>query len=310
MNEHRIIIDCDPGIDDCLALLLAAAYPHRIALLGVTTVAGNVSLARTTENARRILSLAGRPDVPVHAGSAQAIAGPGARAAQVHGADGIGGVLLPESMTPLASEAGVAFLIESLLAAPAGSITLCVTGPMTNIARALGEAPEIAERCRALVFMGGAAFVAGNMGTAGRAEFNIFTDPKAAAITLAAPFPRVVMFGLDLTRQAAVTGPRLAALEVLPTASAKAAAAMIGGYGRAEKYLHDPNVIAWLLAPELYRGEAHSLTVELAPGDNYGRTLAAPPENGPAGARPVLIMKELAAEGFFRLLNDSLARLP
>jgi purine nucleosidase len=204
-GRARIILDCDPGIDDALAILLALCAPERIGLLALTTVAGNVPLAATTRNAGRVLALAGHPEVPIHPGCARAIMGPIERGAEVHGADGLGGVALPEPLRPVHPRHAVDTLVETVMEAPPGAITLCVTGPMTNVALALIKEPAVAARLKALVFMGGAAFVSGNMGEAGVAEFNAFTDPHAAEIVLSAELPEVVMMGLDVTRQALVT---------------------------------------------------------------------------------------------------------
>ena len=266
-------------------------------------------LATTTRNAGRVLTLAGHPEVPVHAGCARAIMGPIERGAEVHGADGLGNVALPEPLRPPEEAHAVDLLVETILGAPPGTITLCVTGPMTNVALAIVKEPTVASRLKALVFMGGAAFVSGNMGEAGVAEFNFFTDPHAAEIVLSAELPEVVMMGLDVTRQALVTPERLDLLAASGGASARAAAAMLGAYGRETKHLHDPTVIAYLLAPELFKGRDASVSVNCGPGPMIGHSLAEVPSD-PASRRPsVTVMTELDAEGFFAFLTQGLAKL-
>jgi purine nucleosidase len=309
-GRERIILDCDPGIDDALAILLALSAPERIELLALTTVAGNVPLTATTRNAGRVLALAGHPEIPVHGGCARAIMGPIERGAEVHGADGLGNVSLPEPASPPQQTHAVDFLTQTILEEPSSSLTLCVTGPMTNIALAIIKEPAIAARLKALVFMGGAAFVPGNMGEAGVAEFNFFTDPHAAEIVLSAPLPKVVMMGLDVTRQALVTPERLDRLAASGGASARAAAAMLSAYGRETKHLHDPTVIAYLLAPELFRGREATASVDCGPGPMLGHSLAEVPADPTSKRPPVTVMTELDAEGFFALLTRGLAKLP
>lgn len=309
-GRARIIFDCDPGIDDALAILLALSAPERIELLALTTVAGNVPLAATTRNAGRVLALAGHPEVPIHPGCARAVMGPIERGAEVHGADGLGGVALPEPLRPVHPRHAVDTLVETVMEAPPGTITLCVTGPMTNVALALIKEPAVAARLKALVFMGGAAFVSGNMGEAGVAEFNAFTDPHAAEIVLSAELPEVVMMGLDVTRQALVTPARLDHMAASGGSAAQAAAAMLRAYGREKKFLHDPTVIAYLLAPELFRGRQATLQVDCGPSPMIGRTAATVPPNQASGRPRVTVMTELDSNGFFALLSDGLARLP
>ena len=308
MSRQKIILDCDPGIDDALAILLALGAPESIDLLGITTVVGNVGLAQTSDNARRVLALAGREDIPVFAGCGRALMGPVERGAEVHGADGLGGTPLPAPTRPADRKHGVDFIVETVMGSEPGSVTLCPTGPMTNVALAFVKEPAVATRLRALVFMGGAAFTSGNMGEAGNAEFNFFTDPHAAEIVLTSGASRIVMMGLDVTRKAVASPPRIAKLAAAGTRSARAAAAMLQAYGRGEKYLHDPTVIAYLIEPDLFEGSEGSLSVDCLPGAQYGKSVAGPRED--SGGRPtVTIMTSIDAEGYFDLLATHLARL-
>jgi pyrimidine-specific ribonucleoside hydrolase len=184
-----LVIDTDPGIDDALAILLALASPE-VDLRLVTTVHGNVELAQTTENALRVLHLAGRPDVPVAAGARESLvhAQP-ERAGHVHGAAGLGGVELAPSAAGVDPRPAVVALAELLLSSPE-PVTIAAVGPLTNNALLLRVFPDAAARIGRLVVMGGSAARGGNVTAA--AEFNVWADPEAAAIVFAAGVPHVV----------------------------------------------------------------------------------------------------------------------
>ncbi len=190
-----LVIDTDPGIDDALAILLALASPE-VDLKLVTTVHGNVDLALTTENALRVLHLAGRSDVPVAAGARASLIHPQPRrAGHVHGAEGLGGVQLPPSPARLDPRPAVVALAELLMSSPE-PVTVAPIGPLTNIALLLAVYPEAAARIDRLVVMGGSAMRGGNVTAA--AEFNIWSDPEAAAAVFGSTIP-TVMVGLDVT---------------------------------------------------------------------------------------------------------------
>jgi pyrimidine-specific ribonucleoside hydrolase len=190
-----LVIDTDPGIDDTLAILLALASPE-VDLRLVTTVHGNVDLAQTTENALRVLHLAGRSDVPVAAGARGPLVHPLAqRAGHVHGAAGLGGVELPPSPARLDPRPAVVALAE-LLASSERPVTVVAIGPLTNVALLLAVYPEAAERIGRLVVMGGSAGAGGNVTAA--AEFNAWADPEAAQAVFSSTVP-TVMVGLDVT---------------------------------------------------------------------------------------------------------------
>ncbi len=199
MTVQKIIIDCDPGIDDALALVFAHGSPG-LRLCGVTTVAGNVPLDMTTANALRVADFVGIRDVPVVAGSAGPLLRTGLTAHDVHGASGLGGALLPAPSSRAADTHAVDYLIETIGAAP-GEITLIAIGPLTNIALAVRREPRLAGWVRDMVIMGGSA---GRGNTTPAAEFNIAADPEAAAIVFAAGWT-VTMVGLDVTLQARAT---------------------------------------------------------------------------------------------------------
>ncbi|MCE8442022.1 nucleoside hydrolase [Rhodovulum sulfidophilum] len=310
---RKIIIDTDPGQDDAVAILLALASPDEIEVLGLTAVAGNVPLALTQKNARMICELAGRHDIRIFAGCDRPLAGQLVTAEHVHGRTGLDGPTLPEPTMPLQEAHAVAFLIETLRAAPEGEVTLCPLGPLTNIATALREAPEIAPRIREIVLMGGAYFEVGNITPA--AEFNIFVDPEAAAIVFGSGIPITVM-PLDVTHKALVTAPRNAAFRTLGTPVGRAVAAMTDFFERydREKYgsegapLHDPCVTAYLIRPELFRGR--HINVEIETEGRFTRGMTVADWWGVSGRAPnATFMGDLDADGFFGLLTDRLGRL-
>lgn len=305
MPPHRIILDCDPGVDDAVALLLAFASPDEIELLGVTTVAGNVPLADTTRNALRVCALANRSDVPVFAGCERAILPADRNPGGVHGADGLGDVGLPDASFPTQPGHAVDFIIETVMRAP-GQVTLCPIGPMTNVALALLKAPEIAGRIASIVFMGGAAFCPGN--STPEAEFNVWFDPHAAEVVLTSGVP-LVMFGLDVTRLAHMTPERLEALRMQAGPVGAAAVAMMRRYAIGDPLLHDPCVIANLIDPSLFDGVDAAVSVDVTSPLTVGRTVAAVSERHRAGrAANCRVITGVDDERLFKLLEERLAR--
>ena len=194
-----MILDCDPGIDDALAIIFGCGHPG-LDLVGLTTVSGNVDLGKVTANALSVLELGGCPGVPVVAGSGQPLLRPPLDARGVHGESGLGAARLPAARAGPVGGHAVDFLIDTIGAAR-GDITLVATGPLTNIALALRREPRLAGWARDFVIMGGSA-ARGNVTPA--AEFNIAVDPEAAAIVFGAGW-RVTMVGLDVTLQARAT---------------------------------------------------------------------------------------------------------
>jgi purine nucleosidase len=196
-----IILDCDPGIDDALAIAFAAGSPE-IELAGLTTVAGNVELAKTTANALAVASFVGLGSVPVTAGCGTPLLRPALHAGHVHGESGLGGAVLPVPARTAEAGHAIDFIIAAAAAAP-GEITLVATGPLTNIGLALRREPRLASWVGDFVIMGGSAS-RGNVTPA--AEFNIWADPEAAAIVFGAAWPNGVrMIGLDVTLLARAT---------------------------------------------------------------------------------------------------------
>ncbi|TVQ08715.1 MAG: nucleoside hydrolase [Leptolyngbya sp. DLM2.Bin27] len=309
MPPRPLIIDCDPGVDDAIALLLALASPAEFDLLGITTVAGNVPLALTTANARRICHLAQRPDVPVYAGCPRPMLRSLITATEIHGATGLQGANLPEPTQPMPAQHAVAFLIEQFTTASA-PITLATLGPPTNLAVALIQCPEIAQGIDQVVMMGG-ALGAGNITPA--AEFNLYVDPHAARVVVEAGLP-LTMLGLDVTHQVVTTPERLSALDQLGTPVGQAAAAMLRHYGQidierhglAAPPLHDPCVIAYLLRPDLFAGRPMHLAVETEGRLCLGRTVANPCPNSSANAT---VIETADAAGIYALLTERLGKL-
>ena len=309
---RKIIIDCDPGQDDAVALFLAMASPDELDLLGITTVAGNVPLALTQRNARQMCDIAGHPDIPVYAGCAQPMLRPLVTAEYIHGETGINGIDAIEPVTPLRSGHAVDFIIESLLDADAASITLVPTGPLTNIATAIEKEPTILSRIEQIVLMGGAMREGGNRTPS--AEFNILVDPEAADIVFRCGRP-ITALGLDVTHQVLSTEDRVERIKSLKNPVAQATAGMLRFFHRydTEKYssqgtpLHDPCTIAYLLRPDLFEGKMCNISVETKSELTLGHTAI---DFWHVTDRPVNAnwIYAVDSDGFYDLLTERLAR--
>ena len=312
-RPRPIIIDTDPGQDDAIAILAALAAPQ-LQVLGITAVAGNVPLELTARNARILVELAGRPDIPVFAGCDRPLRRELVTAEHVHGATGIDGADLPDPVTSLQPRHAVDWMVDTLLAAGERAITICPVGPMTNVARVLETAPEAAKHIREIVCMGGGFFEGGN--TTPTAEFNVFVDPDAAQIVLHCGAP-VTMVPLDVTHKALMTDAWINQVRALGNRTGAAAAGMLDFYERfdADKYgttggpLHDPNVIAYLLRPDLYRGRHCNVEVETGSPLTLGMTAV---DWWDVTDRPpnCYYITEVDSDGFYELLLTLLARLP
>ncbi len=313
MTRHKVIIDTDPGQDDAVAILLALASPDEIDLLGLTCVAGNVPLERTQTNARIICEVAGKPETAIRAGCDAPMRRPLVTAEHVHGKTGLDGPDLFEPSMPLTDGHGVDFIIETLRREPAGSVTLCTLGPLTNIGSAFQRAPDIIARVKKLVMMGGAYFEVGNITPA--AEFNIYVDPEAAEIVFKSGVPIVVM-PLDVTHKVLATKPRVDALRALNSRVGIFTAEMldfferfdVAKYGSAGGPLHDPCVIAYLLQPDLFSGRHVNVEIETQSELTLGMTVA-DWWGVTDRAANALFIGQVDADGFFDLLTKRLARL-
>lgn len=313
MPPRKIIIDTDPGQDDAVAILLALGSPQELEVLGIVAVAGNVPLPLTQKNARIICELAKRPDIPVFAGCDAPVSRPLVTAEHVHGKSGLDGPKLTEPTMPLQEQHGVDFIIDTLRREPAGSVTLCPLGPLTNIAQAFLKAPDVVDRVQEVVLMGGAYFEVGNITPA--AEFNIYVDPEAAAHVFGSGVP-IVVLPLDVTHKALATEARVDAFRALNTPVGDMVAAWTAFFERfdTEKYgskgapLHDPCVIAYLLQPELFSGRNINVEIEVESDLTRGMTVADwwGVTDRPANA---LFISDLDADGFYALIVERLARL-
>ncbi|MCH2094224.1 MAG: nucleoside hydrolase [Rhodobacteraceae bacterium] len=313
MPARKIIIDTDPGQDDAVAILLALASPKEIDVLGITAVAGNVPLSLTAKNARIVCELAGKPEVKVFSGCDTPMARALVTAEHVHGKTGLDGPDLPDPTMPLQDGHAVDFIIETLRQHPAGTVTLCPLGPLTNVATALKQAPDLAARVQEIVLMGGAYFEVGNITPA--AEFNIYVDPEAAEIVFKSGIP-ITMMPLDVTHKALVTKPRNDAFRALGTKAGIAVAEMTDFFERfdKEKYgsngapLHDPCVTAYLIKPELFSGRHINVEIETTSELTLGMTVAdwwRVTDRSPNAT----FIGEIDADGFFDLLTERLANL-
>lgn len=256
------VIDTDPGIDDAIGILLALASPE-FAIAGITTVAGNIGIDTTTRNAGRLLAFAGREGIPVFKGAAAPLSRPGPEPLNLHGEDGIGGVALPDPARLPQSRPAVEWLAELLLEQPSGTVDVLALGPLTNLAQLILDRPEAAKRIGRIVAMGGAIHERGNVGP--RSEFNLWADPEAAAAVVRSGLP-LVLVPLDVTRRVRATRDFTDEL----AASGKPVAAMVGGLieayfesstNRESRPLHDPCVMLFALAPDLFRLESLHLSV-------------------------------------------------
>ncbi|MBX9463738.1 MAG: nucleoside hydrolase [Aquamicrobium sp.] len=311
-EARKIIIDTDPGQDDAVAILLALASPE-LDVLGLTAVAGNVPLALTEKNARKICELAGRPDTRIFAGAVRPLTRPLVTAEHVHGRTGLDGPELPEPTMKLETHHAVDFIVETLMAEPEGTVTLCPLGPLTNIALAMIREPAIVPRIREIVLMGGGYFEQGNVTPS--AEFNIYVDPQAADVVYRSGAP-IVMMPLDVTHKALTTKARIERFRTMGTPVGTATAQLLDFFERfdEEKYgtdggpLHDPCVIAYLLKPELFSGRQCNVQIETVSELTMGATVV-DWWNISDGPRNALVMRDIDAEGFFALLTERIARL-
>ena len=312
MTARKIILDCDPGQDDAVALLLAFASPDELEVLGVTTVGGNVPLQLTQRNARMMCDLAGKKDMPVYAGCATPMIRPLITAEAIHGQTGINGIDVFEPQTPLQPGHAVDFIIETLLAAKDASVTLVPTGPLTNIATAIRREPAILSRIDEIVIMGGAMREGGNQTPS--AEFNIIVDPHAADIVFRCGRP-ITSMGLDLTHQVLSTVDRIERIRALGSRVATETAAMLSFFDRYDtaKYaskgapLHDPCTVAWLLRPGMFEGKQCNISIETESELTMGHTAV---DFWHVTDRPINAnwIYAVDADGFYDLLLERLAR--
>ncbi|MBA1156968.1 nucleoside hydrolase [Microvirga mediterraneensis] len=271
VKPRKIVIDTDPGIDDAIGILLALASPE-FSIAGVTTVAGNIGIETTTRNAGRLLAFAGREDIPVFKGAAAPLLRPGPEPLNLHGKDGIGGVGLPAPARQPESRSAVEWLGALLLKEPAGTVDIFALGPLTNIARLVLDNPDAAKRIGRIIAMGGVIYEAGNVGP--RSEFNLWADPEAADVVVSSGLP-LVLVPLDVTRRVRATREFTATLSASGKPLASMVADLIESYFETSTHqesrpLHDPCVMLFALAPDLFRLEDLRLKVSTGSTEQAG----------------------------------------
>jgi len=322
---RKIILDCDPGHDDAVAILLAAGNPD-IELLGLTTVGGNHTIDKVTRNAQQVLTVAGLRDVPVYRGATRPLLNSVITAEDIHGDSGmeIHGFDLPEPAVVVEEAGAVQWIVDTLMREEPGTVTLVPTGPLTNIALAARLEPRIVSRVKEVVLMGG-AYGAGNYTPS--AEFNIAVDPEAAAIVFGEAW-RVVMVGLDLTHQALATPEVEARFAALGPSAGDFVVGLIDAFRRNYKDaqgfdnppVHDPCAVACVIDPSVVETVAVRVSVELAGTLTRGRTVAdlrafgadAPAVTAAGAGAPscnTSVATRLDVDRFWDLVVDAVQRL-
>lgn len=307
----KIILDCDPGHDDAVALLLAHGSPE-IELLAVTTVVGNQTLEKVTRNALAIARVANITDVPFAAGSARPLVRTIENAPDIHGESGMDGPELPEPAIELDPRHAVDLIIDTVMAHEPGTVTLVPTGGLTNIALAVRKEPRIAERVKEVVLMGGGYHV-GNWSAV--AEFNIKIDPEAAHIVFNEKWP-LTMVGLDLTHQALATDEVANRIAAVGTKPAKFVGELLEFFGQTYKDaqgfdfppVHDPCAVAYVIDPSVMTTRRVPLDVELTGTLTLGMTVADFRAPAPADCTTSVAV-DLDHQKFWDLIVDALERI-
>ncbi len=268
----KLLLDCDPGLDDAVAILVAAHYAD---LIGITTVAGNVGINRTTRNALVVAQLAGL-DVPVHRGAAQPLAGPAVDGARIHGETGLGDAALPDLTRSEASDDAIAYICDT--ARSVDDLHLLAIGPLTNVALALQHDPDLRRHLAGLTIMGGGAHI-GNVTPV--AEFNVRTDPEAAAVVFEKAAP-VTMVGLDVTNKVVFGDSDIARMRAGGTPATELAASVVvyllerfrDYLGHSTVPVHDATAVIAATHPRLFESSRHPIAVELGGELTRGMTVA------------------------------------
>lgn len=308
---RRIILDCDPGHDDAVAIMLALGNPA-VELLGITTVAGNQTLDKTTRNAQSVLAACGSEDVPVHPGAARPLVRAVEVAQDIHGDSGLDGPELPVPTVPVRDVPAARYIVDTVMAADPGTITLVGTGPLTNLALAARLEPRIVERVREVVIMGG-GYHEGNWTAV--AEFNIWVDPEAAHVVVGEAWP-LTMVGLDLTHQALATAQVEHQVRELGSPLGELFLGLMAFFRRAyqehqgfpDPPVHDACAIAYLVDPAVVRTRRVPLTVELHGEHTRGMTVADFRAPAPE-ACPHQVATDLDHAAFWGLVVDAIRTL-
>lgn len=309
--QRKILLDCDPGHDDAVAMMLAWGNPS-IELLGVTTVGGNQTLDKVTRNALSVATVVGMHDVPIAAGCRLPLVRPVEIAPDVHGDSGLDGVELPEPAVELDPRHGVDLIIETIMNNEPGTVTLVPTGPLTNIAMAARKEPRIVERVQEVVLMGGGYHV-GNWSPV--AEFNIKVDPEAAHIVFNEKWP-IVMVGLDLTHQALATDEVAERIAAVPGSVSQFTLGLFTFFRKAYQDaqgfefppVHDPCTLAYLIDPTIVETVKVPLDVELNGSLTTGMTVADFRAPAPEDCH-TKVATRLDAPRFWGLVVDAIDRI-
>ena len=309
--QRKILLDCDPGHDDAVAMMLAWGNPS-IELLGVTTVGGNQTLDKVTRNALSVATVVGMHDVPIAAGCRLPLVRPVEIAPDVHGDSGLDGVELPEPAVELDPRHGVDLIIETIMGNEPGTVTLVPTGPLTNIAMAARKEPRIVERVQEVVLMGGGYHV-GNWSPV--AEFNIKVDPEAPHIVFNEKWP-IVMVGLDLTHQALATDEVAERIAAVPGSVSQFTLGLFTFFRKAYQDaqgfefppVHDPSTLAYLIDPTIVETVKVPVDVELNGSLTTGMTVADFRAPAPEDCH-TKVATRLDAPGFWGLVVDAIDRI-
>ena len=309
--QRKILLDCDPGHDDAVAMMLAWGNPS-IELLGITTVGGNQTLDKVTRNALSVATVVGMHDVPIAAGCRLPLVRPVEIAPDVHGDSGLDGVELPEPTVELDPRHGVDLIIETIMSNEPGTVTLVPTGPLTNIAMAARKEPRIVERVQEVVLMGGGYHV-GNWSAV--AEFNIKVDPEAAHIVFNEKWP-IVMVGLDLTHQALATDEVAERIAAVPGSVSQFTLGLFTFFRKAYQDaqgfefppVHDPCTLAYLIDPTIVETVKVPVDVELNGSLTTGMTVADFRAPAPEDCH-TKVATRLDAPRFWGLVVDAIDRI-
>ena len=302
-----IILDCDPGIDDALAIAFAAGSPE-IELAGLTTVAGNVELAKTTANALAVASFVGLGSVPVTAGCGTPLLRPALHAGHVHGESGLGGAVLPAPGRSAEGGHAIDYIIETAAAAP-GEITLVATGPLTNIALAVRREPRLADWVKDFVIMGGSA---GRGNVTPAAEYNIWADPEAAAVVFRAGWT-VTMLGLDVTMRTGATAAVQRRMGDLGPLGTELLVPALEQYWSVTEPggppVHDVCAVAWVARPDLFGLVPARVQIETAGQLTAGMTVTDFEIPGEVDGGNALVAMNIDVEAFWEVVLGTYAQV-
>lgn len=310
MSKRNILIDCDPGVDDVMALLLALANQDKLNILGVTTVSGNQTLAKVTNNLRKLWTLL-EVEIPAACGSARPLINEPLHGGEIHGESGMDGWDFPEPVFQLESSNAILFLRDKIMEAK-GKVTIVPTGPLTNIALLLAVFPETKEKIELISLMGGSIY-SGNRTQF--AEFNIYADPEAAQIVFNSEIP-IVMSGLEVTNKAAINDEEIQELLNSQGTISKMSGSLLKSYTKFHKSkglsiypLHDVVSVMYLLKPEIFEGKDFFVDIDTSNSVYRGRTAANTGKLRKDYVPNSHVLINVDREVFIKMFLDSLKKL-